>query len=55
VAPPERPEPLHGLKVLRTCRARLGRENDPRLVREDEAESIPRPKTTENGGRSLMT
>ena len=49
VATRERPQPLHGLKVLRIRVLRLVRENDPNIVRQDDTKSPPRPKTARAG------
>jgi ABC-2 type transport system ATP-binding protein len=49
VAPRERLEPLHALKVLRSPALRLGRENEPQIVRKDELESPSRPRRTPSG------
>jgi hypothetical protein len=43
------------LKVLRIRMLRLVRENDPNIVRQDDAKSPPRPKTVRAGNRSLVT
>src|SRR5262249_8758906 len=53
VAPRERPEPLHGLKVLRTPPPRLGREDEPRFIPEDEPESTARPKRPAHAVRTV--
>src|SRR5262249_53062507 len=42
----QRPELLHGLKVLRTASLRLVRANDPKIVRWIETESASRMKTS---------
>ena len=45
IAPRQRPKPLHDLKVLRMRECRLVRENDSKIVSEDDEESPTRPKT----------
>jgi hypothetical protein len=43
------------LKVLRIRMFRLVLENDPNIVRQDDTQSPPRPKTVRAGSRSLVT
>jgi ABC-2 type transport system ATP-binding protein len=51
----EPPEQVHGLKVLRKRSCFLGRENDPRIVLENDRKSGLRPKTSRKPAPSLFS
>jgi ABC-2 type transport system ATP-binding protein len=54
-SPRERPEPFHGLKVLRTPPERLGRKDDPQILREDDCKSPSRPKPIRDRAHTVVT